>query len=100
MPLLAEGDVTVHKLLPGGDPKDPSAAYESVTLGEGDWIGEDEVPAYVMARVKAGEAGPLVIASKTAADKAQAKAAEARKKQLEGSEEINGSNAEQDANEA
>lgn len=96
MPLLAEGDVTVHKLLPGADPKDPEAGYSSVTLGPGDSLGEDEVPLYVLEKVKLGQAGPLVKVSKEKAEKAFAEAEKAREEAELGNKVVNGSNSEED----
>jgi len=97
MPLLAEGDVTIQKLLSEQDPGNPTIT-ESVTLVYGDSLGEDEVPDYVLESIKSGTAGPIKKVTEKAVAEAQAKVAAAKNEATENlnTEEINASNADED----
>lgn len=96
MPLLAEGDVTVHKLLEGVSPDEEAPAYESVILTYGDALEEKEVPKYVLERVKAGETALLKVVSRSQVEKIQAEVAEKKARELENVQEVNASNADED----
>lgn len=98
MPLLAKEDVTVHTLIGDSKPDDALPAVKSVTLGFGDTLEEEMVPAYVLEAVKNGEVAGLERVSKAEAEKAGKQAEDARV--AAGTQVINGSNAEQDANKA
>lgn len=97
MPIQAQADVTVHRLLDGASPDEESPAIESVTLTAGDTLEEGEVPGYVIDRIKSGEIdGLLRIVSKKEADEVQERRAALATEQPV----INASNADEDAHKA
>ena len=98
MPIQAQGDVTVHRLLDGAAPDDKDPAIESVTLVAGDTIEESEVPKYVLDRVNAGEVAELKVVSKKEAEEVAARIAATRA--ADGENVINASNADENANRA
>ena len=98
MPLLAKEDVTVHQLIGDAKPDEEFPAVKAVTLGYGDVIEEETVPAYVLDAVKKGEVSGLEKVSRSDAEKASKEAEDARI--AAGTQTINASNADQDANKA
>jgi hypothetical protein len=103
MPLLAQEDCTVHKLLDGVKPDEVTGmyGYQSVTVASGTVFQDSEVPPYVLEAAKKG-AGPLKRISDSDAKKVEAEAAAvALAEAADGPvQEINASNADEDHEEA
>lgn len=95
MPLMARNDVAVQRTL-SSDEDGNVLGTETVILSEGEILGEDEVPKYVLEAVKKGEAGGLVKVT----DAEAKKASEALAERHEAEQVVNASNAEADANKA
>lgn len=98
MAILAKEDVVVHRLLAPEVDGEP-AATESVVLSDGESLPDDEVPGYLLSAVKAGDTVGLVLVSDKEAQKAGAKKA-ADDEAAANRQEINASNAEEDADKA
>jgi len=96
MPILAEHDVSVHRLISpekDGEPVD----VETVILTPGDSIGDAEVPSYVLKGVKAGKVPGAKHVSDAEAKKV---AVEKAAKEADNSQHVNASNADEDQDKA